>query len=587
MAKKNNVEIIDNGNGSKSAVIEIVTPRSLAIGSTSGNYGNITDMAFEMATGTPNTYRISSGNEAIAKQKILKTLFYWEKDPMVYKCITLMAQLANDTFSISCENKKTELELRSWWKGIKGDNFLEYFFLEYFRSGTVPILKTNIERTPKNGYKGSVKTIPGGYTILNPLNISLQDSGIPSLQNAYLTINSSFLNLLDNKEAAEKLKESFPSEIIGEIKSGNGKILLPTSIFSIVSKDKQPYEAWAMPMTSHAFDSLDFKRELMEMDRSTSRGIKNRILKVTIGSDTFPVTDTKELTVLANKFKTNAKNLTIFWNHTLNIEYIEPDLSSLNADKYQSVNDEIRSTYGITPVLLGTEGASSGNNSLCLKGMIEMLEQARTAFITWFDAEIMEVSNLITKTKEEDVSVAFGSLNLKDENDYFRVIMQMVDRQVISYETAMETIGYHFPKELKRLESEKKTRDEKGILIAQKAPTQGGNSGGVDQAAEPSKTGGRPKGGNKEMSRPNSKDKPKRPSGIKLVAEIKKDISLAIANGGTQEEVKSIAKKAIANITNKENSETIAYLIDNSKDFTKIDETITFIEKIAGLFDKS
>lgn len=575
MSKKG-VKIIDNKDGSKSALVEVSsTYENLARGS-SNMYQSMVN-SIDFSNNAPISFNISGGSETIAKSKIRKTLFYWENEPIVYKCISLLSQLANDTFTISCEDKKIETALRKWWKEIKGDEFLNHFFLEYFRSGNVPILRTNIRYIPRNGFKksGYEKKIPGGYTILNPLNITIKDSSLPGIKQAYLSVDNNFVSIIKNNGMLESVRKIFPDEISSQIKPGVGQILLPREIFSIVTKDKQPYELWALPLVSHAFDALDHKRALMDMDRSTTSGVRNRILKVTIGNDQFPVTDTKELQVLANKFKNPSKNLTIFWNHTLNIEYIEPKLDSLNIDKYEPVLDDVRAVFGISKVLLGMEGDSNGNNALCLKGMIEILEQARTSFITWFDREINDVANVISNTKDDNVSISFGTLNLKDENDFYRVIMQMVDRQIISYETAAETLGYHFPKELNRLEKEKAIREDKGILVAQKAPTQGG--GDVDTQ----NTGGRPKNGDKEPERKNSQNKPKTPSGVKTVSNIVNDVKIAIASGASCDDIKDMAIRSVGFLDiPDEKKNFIKYIIDTSNEFSDVSKAYVFLDKV-------
>ena len=580
MARKN-IKIIDNKDGSKSALVEVSsTYENLAKGSMNQYSESISSVDFAQQSYSYTSLPICAGKESCAKTKIRKTLFYWENEPIVYKCISLLAQLANDTFTISCEDKKIETALRKWWKDIRGDEFLNHFFLEYFRSGNVPILRTNVRYIPKNGFKkeGYEKRIPGGYTILNPLNITIKDSSLPGVKQAYLSVDSDFLSIISNSGVMEYVKKIFPDEIASQIKPGVGQILLPREIFSIVTKDKQPYELWALPLVSHAFDALDQKRNLMEMDRSTTSGVRNRILKVTIGNDQFPVTDTKELQVLASKFKNPSKNLTIFWNHTLNIEYIEPKLDSLNIEKYEPVLDDIRSVFGISKVLLGIDGDSDGNNTLCLKGMIEILEQARTSFISWFNREVNDVANIISNTREDVVSVSFGTLNLKDENDFFRVIMQMVDRQIISYETASETLGYYFPRELDRLEKEKKIREEKGILIAQKAPTQGG---GVGSDQDPQKIGGRPKGGDKEGERKESQNKPKTPSGIKSVSTIINDVAIAIASNMQESDIKDMAKRGVSKLDLEDDKKSfVSYLIDSSSEFSSVASASNFLNNV-------
>ena len=100
MSYKKSKGVVDNGDGSKSIEIEI--PTELATGSVmSRSYdGDLFQLA-EMRSGALGSSFISGGKESSAKESIRKTIFYWEKEPVVYKCITLLAYLANDTFTIS------------------------------------------------------------------------------------------------------------------------------------------------------------------------------------------------------------------------------------------------------------------------------------------------------------------------------------------------------------------------------------------------------------------------------------------------------------------------------------------------------
>lgn len=579
--KKVKVSKIENGK--QSAIVEMGDYKNMAMGKR-GNIdfafgGNAFELAQELGSVRDiNSVTISGGKEQEVKSKIKKTLFYWENEPIVYKCITLLSQLANNTFTISCEDKKVESALKKWWVSIKGDEFLKYFFLEYFRSCNVPILRTNIDFIPRNGFvsKDGNKRIAGGYTILNPLNVTLKTLEIPGIKKAYLKLGSDFISLISSKK--DEVSKILPPEISKNINRDTTEIELPPEVFSMVTKDKQPYEEWALPLTSHAFEALDYKREIREMDKATVKGIRNRILKVTIGSDNFPVTDPNQIKRLADKFRSPSKNLTIFWDHTLDIKYIEPNLESLNVDKYIPATDDIMTNYGISKVLLGAKGDSSGNNALCLKGMIEILEDARTAFTSWFLPEITEIASVMTNSKVDSITVSFGNINLKDENDYYRVLMQMVDRQLISYETAMETIGYYFPKELKRLESEKKVRDSQGILVAQKAPTQGGGS---EDSSDIQKTGGRPKG-IKEGERKNSVNKPKTPSGVKSIASEGREICLAASTLDNAKDMREyFINKVMELDIAEEKKKFVKYLTETSSEFKNKKNAINFMTEIS------
>ena len=499
------------------------------------------------------------------KTKIKKARTYYTKDPLVNKSISLLAQLANDTFTMKSENDTVEAFFQSWWKDIGGTEFLTWFFKEYFRSGNIPIFKTLIPYRPKgsanaasaqtamvstkaekdyfsafddfvrgnNDYKRgtithqklaalkrtmaekkimwSKRMIPGAYTVLDPLTIDIKGpDGLPWLRQLTLRVSPEVSLAIKNPPPEIKnVIDAIPKEIVSQVKQGADEVILPEYLASFVTRDKQPYEKWAEPLTTHAFAALDFKYELREMDIATVRGVRNRILKVTIGNDNFPVLDPSALRQLASEFNNPARTLTLFWNHTLNVEYIEPNLESLNMAKYEHVNEDIRSCFGIAKILTGNEGSSIGNNVLNLKGLMEILSEAQDSFLGWFYNESKLIVEAVGLPSIPEA--AFGQLNLKDENEFMKVLMQLVDRQIISYETANETMGYHFPREVKRLQAEQKLREKDNILIAQKAPTQGGGPSGQE---------GRPTGKPKEGQRPARVGKPRSPNGVKTVSSV-------------------------------------------------------------------
>ncbi|MCK9279284.1 MAG: hypothetical protein M0P71_01460 [Melioribacteraceae bacterium] len=566
---------------------------------------------------TAKNYAItSSQTESEYKQNIRKAVFYYNKDAIVYQCVSMLSQLANDNFKISCEDKESELVIKTWWKDIRGNEFLKYFFLEYFRSGNVPILKSMIPYIPKeiNNKKSSIvaknsntilseiknyknltaeqkillrdkfknNSIPAFYTLLNPLNVRINTFSKNS--NAYysMVVSSEFKKMMD---LGNNVFGMIPEEIKSKALNGDYEVEIPNYLFDIIYKEKQPYESWANPTVSHCFDSLDFKQEIREMDKATVRGVKNRILKVTIGSDQFPVTDNKELKTLATAFKNPSKNLTIFWNHTLNIEYIEPTLDTLNAEKYNLVNSEILSCFGIAQALIGENSGNTGNNVLNMKGLIEKLDNAQTSFCDWFDGELENICNVIGIDKIPESG--FGKLNLKDENAFIGVIMQMVDRQIISYETAIETIGFYFPKELDRLRREKKIRDKEEILKPQVAPTQQASN------STPSKQEGRPSSPIKEGNRPKAKDKPKSPSKTKSISSesfIKKCIDSGYESATSKkqiQEVSSILEDYVKeNIQDeKESSIAMVKIISASSDYMRITGNKDLINVVSMVID--
>ena len=82
----------------------------------------------------------------------------------------------------------------------------------------------------------------------------------------------------------------------------------------------------------------------------------------------------------------------------------------------------------------------------------------------------------------------------------------------------VETIGYHFPREVERLKKEKALRDKEDILVQSAAPTQMSKEGQAPKGGGPSGQEGRPKGVKEEGDREGRKGGTRTPDGIKTVS---------------------------------------------------------------------
>ena len=156
------------------------------------------------------------------------------------------------------ENKKSRdsiervVALNKRGRFFKNISFWNIFVLETFQ-----VLKTKVKYVPKNVTTKSeerFEKITGGYTILNPLNISIKSTNVPGIKQSYLELGDDFISLLRDGSNIKKLKDAFPEELVSLMSSGSGEIALPSDMFTMLTKDKQPYEEWALPLTSHAFE---------------------------------------------------------------------------------------------------------------------------------------------------------------------------------------------------------------------------------------------------------------------------------------------------------------------------------------------
>ena len=522
------------------------------------------------------------------KGDIRKALKFWKKDPLVFKCVKVEAQLANSRFSIECEDEEFKAIVEGWVEKAMGHGFRKAFFQEFFRSSMVPIIKTLIPYKPRDYKKGKVpktqdgmvlahaktdeivdrneKTaaeytaafaawsqagemhkkglcsverldklqaamaasqyqwlagqIAGNYTILNPMDVDIEGPAeMPWLRQPYLRVSSDLRTAVDSPTPQQRdVLAKLSTEIVQQIKAGSDKIWLSPNICSVVYGEKQPYERYPTPIAIHAEDAIDMKIMLMQMDKATAKSMRDRILKVTIGNDACPVYDPAQLQSLAQVFNNPSRNLTIFWDHTLQIEWIEPKNATFNdTGKYETWNAEIRTAYGISAVITGTSDktGSIGNSMLNLKGVKEEVEDSQNCFLEWFDKEV----NLLRQALgvKWPVKGKFDRLNLEDEVQFMTLLMQLVQNGIIDHQTAIETMNFNFPVIQKRQEMIKKLQKKgEGIFLAQPSANNLGPAAMQKKGGLP--TGGRP--AKQPSSTKKNKQKAGKPAAKKAKAKL-------------------------------------------------------------------
>ena len=490
---------------------------------------------------------------------IRKAKRYWRDDPLVYRCVKVLAQLANSKFSIDCENEEVKTMVEMWVAASMPHTFRKQFFVEYFKTSMVPIIKALIPYVPRDYKEGKIPqtkqgnvesnplgrqlatttilerndanlkalekvvaernsyialhenetdspeltalhekvfaaqhvwsqgNIPGAYTILDPESIIIKGPrDIAWLREPYLKVDGTLMQAIKNPTPQQKAMLKFmPSEIVQQAKDGTFEIWLAPNIFKVVSGDKQDYELYPTPIVSHAFEALEIKHDMMAMDRATVSSVRNRILKVTIGNDTFPEFDKSKIQELARIFASPTRNLTLFWNHTLKLEWIEPGLESFkDVHKYDPWNDEIRTAFGISRIMTGTTDTAGaiGNTVMNFKGVEEEVSEAQASYLEWFHDELKMFKAALGLSDE--IAGSFDCMNLKDEVKFRAVLTQMVQNGLLDEQTALETMDYHFPTVQARMEKMAKLH-KKGLFCPRPSSNNLGPGGGTPSGGKP------------------------------------------------------------------------------------------------------
>ncbi|MEM8875314.1 MAG: hypothetical protein AAGD32_13790 [Planctomycetota bacterium] len=493
------------------------------------------------------------------KHELQLAVAYWKEDPLVFKCVKVLTQLANSNVSFSCENETTKTLVEKWFQQAMSFSFRQQWFREFFRTGMVPTVKTLIPYVPRD-YRANkipkpdeeenvsvpemeraraVKTarlveaeqvrkaaydqavarlakarearlvglvsdrrmekleqavataqaaweegwIPGAYTIFDPLQIDIKGPREMSwLRKPYLRIGADLSKAAkDPNPDQQQVLNKLPVEMLAAIRAGETSVALPPNICHIAFGDKQPYEKYPTPIARHAFGALRMKFKLLKMDEATADQVKDRILLVKLGDSEYPMFDPSQIDAAVRLFqlRTGGADMHLFWNHAIELEWVEPSTDSLvQTEKYNHWNDEIRTAYGINRVFTGTDGktGSQGGDILNLKGVVEEVSEAQQKFIEFLNQELRLLRTALGLSA--DVNVTFQQLNLRDENEFMAAIMQMVMNGLIDVQTALETLGFHFPTIEARMELTKKLR-AKGLFVPSPSANNLGPDGGI------------------------------------------------------------------------------------------------------------
>jgi hypothetical protein len=453
-----------------------------------------------------------------------RAIKYYYVDPLVGSTVNFLSSIANKGFEHDIDDENIKNFFDVWAFDIRLHEVLEWIFLDLFKVGQVTTYKVLAKYEPRVSYlspmpgqkmkkaasletgemaakksKWSKSYIPVAYTVLNPTLVKIDGNLLFNNFVVSLTPPKELQDLLKKKTGDLTLEEkelikNLPSDFKKAAEKGQA-FPLPSENVGFVTYRKQPYERYARPRSLRLFDSLEYKRALKEADLSTLDGITNYILKVTIGNDEFPVTSQAELETIAQLFNTTSKSFDIVWNHTLNIEKIvSPEIEAvLGKEKYAQVDEDINAGLAVSRAFIdGSGDLNVAEAQLIVKGVQEEIDYARRQVTNWIYREYQMIAEAMGFDRFP--KIRWDESVLKDTIMYMNMLSQLVDRRMISYQSALELLGFDYNNELNNMQEEVKLVEDGvfGIIgspwqqAKMKQPVQGGPSG--------TPSAGRPKG---------------------------------------------------------------------------------------------
>ena len=395
----------------------------------------------------------------------IEDIIYWsmeayKKIGIINNVINLMGDFTSQGIKFVHPNRKIQKfhdKLAEQWKA---GSVSERFANTLYRCGTVVIhglegkisipLKNKWSQTAKvdvviRDEKVEDKTIPLKYIIYHPLSLEILNKasvsftakpvfGLKLNQNLLKDINYE----LDYDKTERILNNSLTTEIFNKIKGGSKLLPLDVDKVNAYYYKKDDWEFWGTPVTAPILDDLVRLEKLNLADMSALDGAISQIRHWKIGSLEHKIAPSPALlnkmrSILANNSTGGVRELVT----GPEIDFKESDTKVhqfLGSEKYQATLTAIYAGLGIPPTLTGVSTASGfTNNYISIKTLVERLEYGRTKLIEFWQLQLNKVAEAMGF--KVPAKVIFDQMILSDESAEKALLLQLVDRDIISFES--------------------------------------------------------------------------------------------------------------------------------------------------------
>lgn len=429
---------------------------------------------------------------------------------LVRNIIDLMTDFAADGLELQHPIKTQERFYREWAKKVNLQNRVHDFMKLFMRDANVIVRrkmavlsKGATKEMSKAGVVGlttvdekdypqppeKIKTfkkafkqreIPWKYTFLAPSLIEKIGGEVGRFFGADvlgMKIPKNLSNAINNpKTLAEKeFVSQLPPEIVAAVKKGNSFIKLDMDRVYVDYYKKDDWDDWGTPFLYGVLEDVMFKEKMRLADMAALDGVINVIRLWKLGKSDQQILPTKAaVDKLIDILQHNVGGgvMDLVWDDMIDLQVEYPPTDKiLGQDKYKVVNSDIVRGLGIPDALIG--GADLGTRNaqsafVQLKTLVERLEYVRGRAIRWMENELRIVADAMGY--KNTPSISFGIMSLRDEAAEKQLVIQLLDRGIISAEKATEVFGVNFMIELERMKSEQELRDEHPGLLEKANP---------------------------------------------------------------------------------------------------------------------
>jgi hypothetical protein len=316
--------------------------------------------------------------------------------------------------------------------------------------------------------------IPWKYTFLSPTMVEKIGGEVGRFfgsDSLGMRIPASLANSINNPKntVEKKYVNELPPEVVAAAKKTNGIVKLNMDKIYIDYYKKDDWEDWGTPFLYGVLEDIMFKEKMRLADMAALDGVINVIRLWKLGKSDqqiLPAPAIVDRLIGILQDNTGGGVMDLVWDDMIDLQIEYPPTDKiLGPDKYISVNSDIVRGLGIPDSLIGGSDLGTRNAQSAfvqLKTLVERLEYVRSRAIRWMEGELRLVANAMGFKRTPAIS--FGIMSLRDEAAEKQLMIQLLDRNIISSEKTTEVFGVNYMIELERMKSEQEIRDNDGIL---------------------------------------------------------------------------------------------------------------------------
>ena len=411
-----------------------------------------------------------------ARRIIGQCLSAYDKVGIIRNIIDLMGDFGSQGIEIVHPNKSVERFYQQWFKSVNGKERSERFLNNLYKAGNVVVYRSYADITPEiEKYLKSLakdivtdvpnvqeNQIPWRYTFFNPLTVSQKDGelGIFLGKPKFEISTNKFFDKFENGELPTDVLESLPPAVKQAINSGKRNIPLDPARTRVFHYKKDDWRQWANPMVYAILDDIIMLEKMRLADMAALDGAISNIRLWTLGSLDHKILPNK---AAINKLRdilasnTGGGTMELVWGPELSFQESSSDVYKfLGSEKYTAVLNSIYAGLGVPPTLTGVSGNGGGftNNFVSLKTLVERLQYGRDMLIKFWEKELELVRQAMGFRAKPHIH--FDTMSFSNDDAQKNLLVQLADRDIISYETLLERFG-----EIPQIEKIRVSREDK------------------------------------------------------------------------------------------------------------------------------